>query len=256
MTDSTNRGLHVLTVDDEVPAVEQMQWLLEADPLVAKVYTATDVAQAKEIMHQHRIDVVLLDIHMPGTTGMDLAQELRRQEAAETPHVVFVTADARPAVHAFELDALDYLLKPVRPARLHEALRKTLTRVDTGPLAQVPDPGRVTVQQGAQQLLIPIRSIRWAQAQGDYARIYTEDDSYLLRISLAGIEEEWAAYDFVRIHRSHIVNLNYATKIVQHSGRMRIYIEDTELPVSRRLMPHVRQRLKQLNFRTVPRGGG
>src|SRR5699024_12346900 len=69
----------------------------------------------------------------------------------------------------------------------------------------------------SQQVLVPIAAIRWAQAQGDYARIYLEDESYLLRISLAGIEEEWAAYDFVRIYRSHIVNLNFATKIVQRS---------------------------------------
>lgn len=256
MTPSAERGLRVLTVDDELPAVQQMQWLLEADPLVGEVHTATDVAQAKEVLRRHRIDVVLLDIHMPGPTGMDLARELRRQETSDAPHVVFVTADARPAVHAFELDALDYLLKPVRPARLHDALRKTLNRIDTGPVTQLPDQGRIAVQQGSQQLLLPIRNIRWAQAQGDYARIYTADDSYLVRLSLAGIEEEWATYDFVRIHRSHIVNLNYATKIVQQDGRMRIYLEDTELPVSRRLMPQVRQRLKQLNFRTVPRSGG
>lgn len=256
MTASEQHGLHVLAVDDEEPALQQMRWLLEADPLVAEVETATSVAEAKEILRRHRIDVVLLDIHMPGTNGMELAHELHRQDSAETPHVVFVTADARPAVHAFELDALDYLLKPVRPARLHDALRKTLSRVDTGSLMQVQDHGRIAVHQGSQQLLIPIRSIRWAQAQGDYARIHTAEESYLIRISLAGIEEEWAAYDFVRIHRSHIVNLNYATKIVQQSGRMRIYIEDTELPVSRRLMPQVRQRLKQLNFRSVPRGGG
>ena len=253
MTTSGDHGLHVLTVDDELPAVEQMRWLLEADPLVSQVHTATDVAQAKDVLRRHRIDVVLLDIHMPGPTGMDLAHELRRQDTVEAPHIVFVTADARPAVYAFELDALDYLLKPVRPARLHEALRKTLNRVDTGPIAQIPEDGKVAVQQGAQQLLIPIRTIRWAQAQGDYARIYTANDSYLLRISLAGIEEEWATYDFVRIHRSHIVNLNFATKIVQQDGRMRMYIENTELPVSRRLMPQVRQRLKQLNFRSVPR---
>lgn len=249
-------GLHVLAVDDEVPAVEQMRWLLEADPLVTAVETATNVAEAKRIMAAQPIDVVLLDIHMPGPTGMDLAHELRRAKAAEAPHMIFVTADARPAVHAFELDALDYLLKPVRPARLHEALRKTLTRVDTGAIDQTPEQGRVAVQQGSQQVFIPIRSIRWAQAQGDYARIHTADDSHLLRISLSGIEEEWAAYDFVRIHRSHIVNLNFATKIVQQDGRMHIHIDSTELAVSRRLMPHVRQRLKQLNFRSVARGDG
>lgn len=254
MTALNGSGLHVVAVDDELPAVQQMQWLLEADPLVTTVHTATDVAQAKAVLAEHTIDVVLLDIHMPGPSGMDLAHELRRANSAHAPHIIFVTADARPAVHAFELDALDYLLKPVRPARLHEALRKTLGRVDTGPIEQIPDQGRVAVQQGSQQMLIPIRSIRWAQAQGDYARIYTADESYLLRISLAGIEEEWAVYDFVRIHRSHIVNLNFATKIVQRDGRMCIHIEHTELPVSRRLMPQVRQRLKQLNFRSVSRG--
>lgn len=256
MSPNQDVGLRVLAVDDEVPAVEQMQWLLEADPLVGVVYTATSVAEAKQVMSRYRIDVVLLDIHMPGPTGMDLAHELRRQEHGEVPHVIFVTADARPAVHAFELDALDYLLKPVRPARLHEALRKTLSRVDTGSITQLPEQGRVTVQQGSQQLFVPIRNIRWAQAQGDYARIYTEDDSYLLRMSLTGIEEDWSAYDFVRIHRSHIVNLNYANKIVQQDGKMFMFIGDTELPVSRRLMPQVRQRLKQLNFRSVPRSDG
>lgn len=248
--------LHVLAVDDEVPAVEQMRWLLEADPLVASVHMATNVARAKEVLAEYSIDVVLLDIHMPGPSGMDLAHELRRANGHQAPHVIFVTADARPAVHAFELEALDYLLKPVRPARLHEALRKTLTRIDTGALDQVAEQGRVAVHQGSQQVLIPIRTIRWAQAQGDYARIFTADESYLLRISLAGIEEDWAAYDFVRIHRSHIVNLNFANKIIQQDGRMRIHIEATELPVSRRLMPHVRQRLKQLNFRSVARGDG
>ncbi len=252
MTDP--QRLHVLAVDDEVPAVEQMRWLLEADPLVVEVHTALNVAEAKAVLAEHSIDVVLLDIHMPGPTGMDLAHELHRCQESPVPHVIFVTADARPAVHAFELSALDYLLKPVRPARLHEALRKTLTRVDTGAIPQVQEQGRVTIQQGAQQVLVPIASIRWAQAQGDYARIYLDDESYLLRISLAGIEEEWAAYDFVRIHRSHIVNLNFATKIVQQDGRMYIHLGDTELPVSRRLMPQVRQRLKQLNFRSVSRG--
>ena len=184
MTDP--QRLHVLAVDDEVPAVEQMRWLLEADPLVVEVHTALNVAEAKAVLAEHNIDVVLLDIHMPGPTGMDLAHELRRDQESLIPHVIFVTADARPAVHAFELSALDYLLKPVRPARLHEALRKTLTRVDTGSIPQVQEQGRVTVQQGAQQVLVPIASIRWAQAQGDYARIYLEDESYLLRISLSG----------------------------------------------------------------------
>src|SRR5699024_11524742 len=119
---------------------------------------------------------------------------------ADTPHLISVTADARPAVHAFEFDALDYLSPPVRPARLHEALRKTLTRVDTGPIEQVPEQGRVAVQQGSQQVFIPIRSIRWAQAQGDYTRIHTTEESSLQRFSLTGIEEILTDYDSVRLY--------------------------------------------------------
>src|SRR5699024_684010 len=196
MTDSQRRGLHVLAVDDEEPAVQQMRWLLEADPLVADVETAISVAEANDVLRRRRIDVVLLDIHMPGTNGMELAPEQHRQDSSETPHVVFVTPDSRPTVHAFGLDALYYFPKPLRPARPHDALGNTRNRVDPGPLMQVPDQGRIAVHQGSQQFLIPIRSIRWAQAQGDYARIHTADDSYPIRISLAGIEGEWAAYDF------------------------------------------------------------
>src|SRR5699024_12602031 len=107
MSPNQDVGLRVLAVDDEVPAVEQMQWLLEADPLVGVVYTATSVAEAKQVMSRYRIDVVLLDIHLIGPTGMDLANELRRQDHAGVPHVICVTADARPAVHAYVSDALD-----------------------------------------------------------------------------------------------------------------------------------------------------
>src|SRR5690625_7656940 len=98
-----SQGLQVLAVDDEVPAVEQMRWLLEADPLVAEGHTALNVAEAKAVLAAHNIDVVLLDIHMPGTTGIDLAHELRRSQDTLCAHVIFVTADAWPAVRPFAL---------------------------------------------------------------------------------------------------------------------------------------------------------
>src|SRR5690625_7841431 len=129
MTPTQETGLSVLAVDDEIPAVEQMKWLLEADPLVATVATATNVAEAKEVLDRQRIDVVLLDIHMPGPTGMDLARELRRKDTGDVPHVIFVTADDRPEVHAFELDALYYLLKHVRKASIQDSLTITSSSV-------------------------------------------------------------------------------------------------------------------------------
>ena len=243
--------INTIIVDDEPLAQEILETYLKEYDDFELIGSCKNALEANKLLKEHSIDVMFLDIQMPQLNGIEFLKILD-----SPPLVVFTTAFKEYALEGFELDALDYLLKPVRPARLHEALRKTLNRVDTGPLTQIPDQGRIAVQQGSQQLLLPIRSIRWAQAQGDYARIYTADDSHLVRLSLAGIEEEWAVYDFVRIHRSHVVNLNYATKIVQQDGRMRIYLDDTELPVSRRLMPQVRQRLKQLNFRTVPRSSG
>src|SRR5699024_11626374 len=98
-----SQGLQVLAVDDEVPAVEQMRWLLEADPLVAELHTALNVAEAKAVLAEHNIDVVILDIHMPGPTGMDLAHELRRSHETLYLNVIFVTANELPAVHAFDI---------------------------------------------------------------------------------------------------------------------------------------------------------
>src|SRR5690625_5333164 len=110
MTPTQETGLSVLAVDDEIPAVEQMKWLLEADPLVATVTTATNVAEAQEVLARQRIDVVLLDIHMPGPTGRDLARQLRQKDTGDVPHVIFVTADYRPEVSACELDTIEFLV--------------------------------------------------------------------------------------------------------------------------------------------------
>lgn len=241
-------ALKILVVDDEAPARENMGRLLAADELAGEVFLAGSVAEAHQRLAAQPVDVVLLDIHMPGASGLDLARALHETKVsgAPAPQVIFVTADARPAVHAFELEARDYLLKPVRPSRLHEALRKI-----TGTAAPAPEPaetpGRIAVVHGSQQLLIPISSIRFAQAHGDYARIHTETDSYLVRIALSTIEKDWADEGFVRVHRSWVVNLNFATRITQKDGKMLIWLGETELPISRRSAPVVRARLKELN---------
>lgn len=245
---AASRPLHVLVVDDEPLAVSQLQWMLEAEPLAGRVRTAANAAQAKHVMDTETVDVVLLDIHMPGQTGLDLARDLgRRKREGEAPQVVFVTADAQPAVEAFELKARDYLLKPVRQSRLAEALRRAAEAVEPagGP---GPEPVRVSVLQGDATVLVEIAAIRWVQAQGDYARLHTEEGSYLLRVALGDLEEQWADHGFVRIHRSHLVNLHHAHRVVHRQGRMSVQLRagfagDEELAVSRRLIPHVRERL-------------
>lgn len=247
-----NRPLEVLVVDDEPPAVAQMEWLLSSESQVHRVHTAGNAAQAKHVLDTEAIDVILLDIHMPGQSGMDLARELHSRPRGRTgerageepgPQIVFITADAEPAVDAFELQARDYLLKPVRQSRLSEALRRAAQSLGTPEQEQSEGPHRVSVLQGDTTVLLEVSSIRWVQAQGDYARLYTAESSYLLRIPLADLEEKWEPQGFVRVHRSHVVNLHHVKRIVNRQGRMTILMPDTELPVSRRLMPHVRERL-------------
>ncbi|OSM43533.1 LytR/AlgR family response regulator transcription factor [Nesterenkonia sp. PF2B19] len=253
------RALRVLVVDDEPPAVAQMQWLLEADPQVGEIHTASNAAQAKHQLDTRRIDVVLLDIHMPGPSGLALARELPGDDAA--PQIIFVTADAAPAVEAFELAARDYLLKPVRAARLAEALRRASDALR--PAAEpAPDsaPQRVSVLQGDTTVLLDIASIRWVQAQGDYARLHTAEGSYLLRIALSDLEEQWAEHGFVRVHRSSAVNLHHVRRVLHRQGRMSVQLRDPagteqEIAVSRRLMHHVRERLEVHRVRGAGRGG-
>ena len=241
-------ALQVLVVDDEPLAVTQMQWLLGFEPLAGRVHTAANAAQAKHLMDTEEIDVVLLDIHMPGQTGLELAWDLaRRRRDGSAPQVVFVTADAQPAVEAFELEARDYLLKPVRQSRLAEALRRAAEGAGSEARA-APEQARVSVLQGDTTVLVEVASVRWVQAQGDYARLHTGEGSYLLRVALADLEKRWAEHGFVRIHRSHLVNLHHAQRVVHRQGKMSVQLRaaagaEQELVVSRRLIPHVRERL-------------
>lgn len=228
------KPLNVLVVDDEPLAVSQMRWLLEAEPQAAEVLAADSARSAEMILETEPIDVVLLDIHMPGTNGLDFARGLRGVP------VIFVTADARPAVEAFELNACDYLLKPVRARRLSEALRRAAEATNTAPREEV----RVSVLQGDSTMLLDIPEIRWIQAQGDYVRLFTAKGSYLLRATLAELDEHWESHGFLRVHRSHMVNIRSVRRLLHRGGRLTLDLGDVQLEVSRRLTPQVRRRLE------------
>ncbi|WP_083504798.1 LytR/AlgR family response regulator transcription factor [Nesterenkonia jeotgali] len=250
MTDVAMRppGLSILVVDDEPLAVSQMTWLLAAEPQAGEVFTATDARSAEQELQRRRIDVVLLDIHMPGMSGLGLARRLRDQSSAGVqagpgPQVIFVTADAHPAVEAFELEARDYLLKPVRAQRLAEALRRATAARESAEQERQESP-RVSVLQGDSTVLIALQDIRWVQAHGDYARLHTPAGAYLLRTPLAELAEAWQEHGFLRTHRSSLVNVAHVQKVTRRQGHMIIEVPGAELEVSRRLMPQVRERLE------------
>ncbi|GGS70239.1 DNA-binding response regulator [Planobispora rosea] len=248
-------GLRVLAVDDELPALEDLAYLLRVDPRIGEVALARDGAAAlraldRAIADGRPIDAVFLDIRMRGLDGVVLGRLL--SQFANPPRVVFVTAYEEHAVDAFELKAEDYLLKPVRPERLAEAIRRVCVSAELpdGDGASRTDPGTIPVELGGVTRFVASTEVRYVEAQGDYARLHTATGSHLVRISLATLEERWASAGFIRVHRSHLVAVKHIDELHIDSGRCVVRIGETEIPVSRR---HTRE-LRDLLVRRARRG--
>jgi len=244
-TAAPQSGLRVLVVDDEAPALSELTYLLRQDARIGDIRTASNVADALRALDSAPVDVVFCDIKMPGLDGMALARVLAR--FADRPQVVFVTAYDEHAVDAFEVRATDYVMKPVRAARLTEAVRRVVTAMassaGSGPsVPTVPDE-TIPVGLGGVTTFIKRSQVRYAQAHGDYARLHTVTGSHLVRTSLTTLEDRWAEAGFVRIHRSTLVSLPHVDAVVVGRGGCKVRLGDVELQVSRRHLRDLRDRL-------------
>jgi DNA-binding LytR/AlgR family response regulator len=240
-------GLRVLAVDDEKPARDELAYLLARDERVGEVITASDGAEALRLLDSTTVDALFVDIRMPGLDGLDLARVLRR--FAEPPPVVFVSAYDSHGVEAFDLRAVDYLMKPVREERLQEAVARV---VDARGIVPAPAPTdeptddqdpTIAVELGGVVRFIRRSEVRYVEAHGDYARLVTDSGRHLIRVSLAHLEEQWATVGFVRIHRRWLVSLAAIDEVRSDGGRMSLVVHGAELPVSRRHTPALRDRL-------------
>jgi DNA-binding LytR/AlgR family response regulator len=234
------RRLRVLAVDDESPALDELGYLLDADPRVESVVCAGDAVMALPLLRD--VDAVFLDIRMPGTDGLDIARALRRQPVP--PSVVFVTAHDDRAVDAFDLGAVDYLLKPLRPERLAESLRRVVAaRSFPADLDRADDEEVIPVELAGRTTMLPRSEVRWVEAQGDYARLHTAETSHLIRVPLSVLAERWADAGFVRIHRSYLVSLRDVRELRLTGSGYVVLTGDRELPVSRRHTRELKDRL-------------
>ncbi|MFD4243751.1 LytR/AlgR family response regulator transcription factor [Streptomyces sp. NPDC058525] len=274
--------LRVLAVDDEMPLLEELLYLLRSDPRIRSAEGASDATGALRRITvaleagpdgADGIDVVFLDIHMAGLTGLDIARLLAG--FARPPLIVFVTAHEGFAVQAFDLKAVDYVLKPVRPERLAEAVRRACAQLGQSgevpaapegvPAAAAPSvppavpvpvpvhaavpapprqaaevtvaeraPEQIAVELGGVTRFVAIADIAYVEAQGDYARLHTDEGSHLVRIPLSTLEERWAARGFVRIHRRHLVALARIDELRLDAGTTSVRVGSAELQVSRR----------------------
>ncbi|MGN0063903.1 MAG: LytR/AlgR family response regulator transcription factor [Nocardioides sp.] len=228
-------GLRVLAIDDERPALDEIAYLLQRDPRIGGVLTCDSATEALRTLQNLEVDAVFLDIQMPGLSGLDLAQVLSRFK--NPPPVVFVTAHDEHAVEAFDLRAVDYVLKPIREERLAEAIRRVVeapTRSRSGDV-QIP------VERAGVTRFVNRSDITHVEAQGDYARLHTAEGSHLVRTPLSTLAEQWADAGFVRIHRSALVALPHVEEVHSEAGRVIVVVGGAELPVSRRHTRELRQ---------------
>jgi DNA-binding LytR/AlgR family response regulator len=250
--------LRVLVVDDEEPAVDDLVYLLSEEPGVGDVTGVADATAALRHLQEHEVDVVFLDIKMPGLDGLELARLLAR--FARPPEVVFVTAYDEHAVEAFEVRATDYLLKPVRPERLRQALDRARQLDENGRAASEPSlPAGVPGERAEPLAVIPVEvagrlrlierdSVAWAEARGDYVRLHGAGSGpHLVRVAMSTLEQAWSPHGFFRIHRGYLVSLRRVEEVRTDVGRgCLVRIDGTELPVSRRHVRDFKERLQQL----------
>lgn len=252
--------LRVLAVDDERPALEDLARLLGDSPSVSDVVLAGGGGEALRLLADQHFDVVFLDVRMPGLDGLELAAVLSR--FAEPPDLVFVSAYEDGAVGAFEHDLhpLDYLMKPVSRARIEQALQRALGH-DEAPIArggfratpERDDPPEssddiipVEHQRGGATRLVSRATILYVKAEGDYVRLHSDSGRFLVRASLADVEQRFAPHGFVRVHRSYVVNLRRAVEIRPElgGGATVVLADGSEVPVARRQVGDLRRRLR------------
>jgi DNA-binding LytR/AlgR family response regulator len=240
MTISSTGTLDVLVVDDEAPAREELAYLLREDGRIGQVHLADSGAVALRVLEDHVVDAVFCDIKMPGLDGIDLARILAR--FARRPQVVFVTAHDQHAVNAFALGAVDYLMKPVHPQRVAEAVRRVAEPNGRTPADESVDES-IPVELGGVTRFVRRSTVRYVEAQGDYARLHTGTGSHLVRTPLAVLEERWSGAGFVRIHRSRLVALRHVDELRLVDGHWAVVVGPDVLAVSRRHTRELRDRL-------------
>jgi DNA-binding LytR/AlgR family response regulator len=229
--------MRVLLADDEPLALERLELALSELPEATLVGTARNGREAIALIRELRPDVAVLDVQLPVADGFVVIEALRADEAI--PELIFVTAFQDHAIRAFEVQAVDYLLKPVAFERFHEALRRAQVRlaaragserlaelerlldavrvgasVDTGP-----SDGQIWVQEAGGLTRIPASIIDRIEAEGDYVRIHAGDRSHLLKETITAMRSRLDPQAFARVHRSSIVNLARVRSVRRRTPR-------------------------------------
>ena len=200
--------MRALIVDDEPLARRELRRLLEAHPEIEVVAEAGSAVDAERALSTHAPELMFLDIQMPGRTGFQLPEALD-----DAPQVVFTTAYDAHALQAFEVGAIDYLLKPIAPARLSSALGRVRERLAVAPRGEWLDPDRpLLVREGSQTLFVRLRDVPWIEAAGNYVQLHLREHRPLLLHSMTALERRLDPELFFRASRTALVNLEHVER--------------------------------------------
>jgi two-component system LytT family response regulator len=226
--------MKAIIIDDERLARQELKSLLAQYKEVEIIGECQDAAQALEKINELKPDVIFCDIQMPGKTGLELVEEI-----SGTIDVVFVTAYDEHAIKAFELNAFDYLLKPVQSQRLAETIKKlSIKESSTKPDNNTPltAADMIFIKDGDKCWFVRMNDIRLFESEGNYVRVYFENNKPLILRSLNSLETRLSEKDFFRASRKHIINLNYIGSVEQwFNGGLNVKMKDgREVEISRR----------------------
>jgi two-component system, LytTR family, response regulator len=239
--------MRVLIVDDERLARKELSRLLAVHPDVTVAGEARNADEAEDLLERLEPDLLFLDIQMPGRSGLTMLEQ-----SANPPQTILTTAFDQYALRGFELNAVDYLLKPIVPERLSEALRRVRLRME--PAAPGPATGpsrslergidRVFVRDGDSCWLVRMEEIRLLQSEGNYTRIFFQNHHPLIARSLVQIEPRLDSGLFFRANRAQVVNLRWVSGIAPEGDGYSVALRDgPEIAVSRRQAKQLRDRL-------------
>ncbi|MXO91442.1 LytR/AlgR family response regulator transcription factor [Pontixanthobacter aquaemixtae] len=241
MADTGNdTALRTLIVDDEPLAVERMQVICAKLKDLAVVGTASDGSAALRLIEALRPDLVLLDMTMPEVDGLSVARALADMD--HRPAIIFVTAHDNFAVEAFDLDAVDYVLKPVATERLGRAIDRAMARRGERESAESEWLAELWVPHRSELLRIEVSQVSQIDAERDYVRLHVGERTYLLLQTIAGLEERLNPAEFIRIHRSTILRRD-SIRGLRHDGLgvWSVELEDGEaLRIGRTYLPKVK----------------
>lgn len=231
--------MRTLIIDDERLARKELNSLLEKFPEIEVIGECANADEAREAIHKEKPDLIFLDIQMPGESGFDLLETLEYQ-----PKVIFVTAFDTYAIRAFEVNALDYILKPIEDDRLASAIKKVQSETEDSENAETDDStdgqlrldDQIFLKDGEKCWFVALKDIRYFESEGNYVRVFFDSQKPLILKSLNNLEKRLDEKDFFRISRKFIVNLKEIIHIEPwFNGGLQIRLKsDVTLEVSRR----------------------